>query len=177
MLLSSCSTVLLSQLFQWNWWHCGCQPHFTFSLRVPPCGQTGECPLPTECNKCLLCVKHLTCIVLYCTVVNLADHSPLSILPSNFSETNSAIDPSKPRHPRVRWWRWALGWGGPSLPFAVQDSPPVVRPRLESSLGGAGGKVLVVTGGEQDVLPCWFGLHAWSGDKHSVSDNNTHFTV
>lgn len=52
-----------------------------------------------------------------------------------------------------------LGGGGPSLPFVAQDGPPVVRPRMEPSLGGAGGKVLVVAGCEQDVLPRWLGLH------------------
>ena len=41
---------------------------FTFSVRAPSCGQTSECSLPTECNKCLLCVSALYAIV------NLADH-------------------------------------------------------------------------------------------------------
>lgn len=169
MLLFSCSTVLLSQLFQWNWWHCGRQPHFTFSLRVPPCGQTGKCPLPTERNKCLLCVKHPTCIVLlliWLITALLVFYLPTFqklILPLTLQRKRS-LQASTPTGAEMMLGD--LGWGGPSLPFAVQDSPPVVRPRLESSLGGAGGKVLVVTGGEQDVLPCWFGLHAWSGDKH-----------
>lgn len=71
------------------------------------------------------------------------------------------------------WWvnGGRGGWGVSSLPFAVQDSPPVVRPRLESSLGWAGGEVLVVAGGEQDVLPCWFSFHTWKGGKHYVSAN------
>lgn len=57
---------------------------------------------------------------------------------------------------------WPVGEGASSLPFAVQHGPPVVRPGKESSLGGANRKVLVVAGGEQDVLPRRFGLHAWS---------------
>lgn len=47
-----------------------------------------------------------------------------------------------------------------SLPLAVQDGPPVVRPGQESPLGRAGGLMLVVAGGEQDVLPRWLGLHS-----------------
>lgn len=112
----------------------------------------------------------LYCTVLYCCWFGWSlpsSYFTVQLFRNEFCHwLGNASDPSKPRHPRARWWCWALGWGGPSLPFAVQDSPPVVRPRLESSLGGAGGQVLVVTGGEQDVLPCWFGLHAWSGDKH-----------
>lgn len=54
---------MLSQLFQWNWWTCGRPTHFIRSLRVPPCGRTSGCPLPTRCNKCLLCVNQSTCIL------------------------------------------------------------------------------------------------------------------
>lgn len=49
-----------------------------------------------------------------------------------------------------------------SLSLAVQHGLPVVRPGHQSPLGRAEGQVLVVTSGEQDVFPCWFGLHAWS---------------
>lgn len=47
-----------------------------------------------------------------------------------------------------------------SLPLAVQDGPPVVGPGLQPSLRRAAGDVLVVAGGEQDMLPCRIGLHA-----------------
>lgn len=46
----------------------------------------------------------------------------------------------------------------PSLPFAAQYRPPVVRPGVESPLGGVDSQVLIVAGGKQDVLPGWFGL-------------------
>lgn len=67
-----------------------------------------------------------------------------------------------------RWYRgsWRQSEVGPpcsppSLPPAVQDVPPVVRPGLQPPLGRAGGDVLVVAGGEQDVLPWRIGLHSW----------------
>lgn len=95
-------------------------------------------------------------------IVNVADHhSPLNILPSLFLEMYSAIVPAWQAIPRsLAMLMFGPPRARPSLPLALQDGPPVVRPRQESPLGGAGGKMLVVAGGEQDVLPRRFGLHA-----------------
>lgn len=43
LLLFPCASM---KLCAWNWWKV-----VDFSLRVPPCVQKGERPLPTECNK------------------------------------------------------------------------------------------------------------------------------
>ena len=59
--------------------------------------------------------------------------------------------------------RIGLGLGlatSASLPLAVQDFLPIVRPGEEAALGGAQGMVLVVAGGEQDVFPHRPRLHA-----------------
>lgn len=61
-----------------------------------------------------------------------------------------------------------------SVPLAVQDSLPVVRPGLESSLRGSQGQMFVVAGSEQDVLPVWFGLHAWLGTQLCKNDRQHH---
>lgn len=59
-----------------------------------------------------------------------------------------------------------------SLPFAVQDGPPVVCPGQEAFLTGVGGQVLVVAGREQDVFPRWVALHAWPGHTNTTFKNN-----
>lgn len=69
----------------------------------------------------------------------------------------------------TNWDVRLLGLLSYSLPFAVQDGPPVVRPGQESSLGGADAQVFVVAGGEEDVLPRWFGFHTLSGHMLDIS--------
>lgn len=125
----------------------------SLSLRLPPCGEKRGTYLPTACNKYLLCVKHLTCIF---PVNVLFGFLFVTVFPVSLGTQRWGDD--------VGVGAVASSWRGSSLPFAVQDGPPVVRPRRQASLRGADGKVLVVAGGEQDVLPRRFGLHTWSWD-------------
>lgn len=83
-LVFNCSAVTVVSVRLADMW---LSSHFTFSVRVPPCGQTSECPLPTSATSVCF-VQNIQPVYI---TVNLADHSPLSILPSFFSEMNSGI--------------------------------------------------------------------------------------
>lgn len=115
---------------------------------------------PNNCNKCLSCVKHPACVLLliWLFIPIFVFYLPssqkwiLALLLQRLRASAPACVVGADSGP--------VGDGVPSLPFAVQDRPPVVRPGQEPSLGGADGKVLVVAGGEEDVLPRRFGLHA-----------------
>lgn len=127
------------------------------------------------CHSAPLCSNRWTFSTNKCTVWNIW----LSPSPSEMKAVN--VDAAVSNHRGVTiTWRLnspgkrgagaaeASGSGGrSSLPLAVQDGPPVVRPRQEASLGGADGQVLVVAGGEEDVLPRWVGLHAWRKHKQA----------
>lgn len=96
---------------------------FMLGLILPPCGQTNEYPLPTLCNVSAECLKNITLLFqkLILAMPRQDTARPLSL--STHRSGVAAVTPSTNQEARHLGH---VGERSPSLPFAVQDGPPVV---------------------------------------------------